>query len=1139
MIEDILMNFNDWITFTGLQIELILPNVFIIENEGSFLLLEDKKILFDEKLKWQLTEEEQTLVKEIDYLCFEFGGLWYYSDKNKFQLNPFRYLGTIKKEIDLDFAFLGIHGNHELLNGSRLYEDWVKKAKFLQIKTLGICELNTLAGTLPFQIACQQEKIKSIIGCTITIKEGISEEKYKVYVVSEIGWRNLLLINKEINVINDGFIFVEDLYKYSEGLILVLSSHYELNKKKVESLKKHFYKIYYQIDTVEFDNDEKDKQYLLNTKKYLDVYSNEIEPILINDAYYLDKMDAESKTYLNKISNIFDYKSKQQYFKSLDENFNQLKNIFKNEDKFYSLFEICINSLIEVESLCEFTIETGKLYLPKFDMKIIFKEYPTIENKNELIWFLIEKGFEERLSHIKDLSVYYERIAYEVEVIEEGQFIDYFLILWDVVRWCKTKDIFTGIGRGSGGGSLLAYTLHLTNIDPIKYDLLFERFMNRGRLAGNLPDLDTDFESLRKEEVKDYIKQIYGDEFVCSVGTYTTLQLKAGLKDLGRAKGLPLGTLDYISKNIQNFVEDEYFVFEDLFINATKNKQIKDFIKNNVELVNNIQLCLDQPRSKSIHPCATVIFPKEYNKNIYEWIPVRKEEGKLVSEWEGKYLEKIGLLKEDILGIKELDKFRFIVNLIKQTTGKDIDIYNLPVDDKGVYKLFQKGYNSSVFHLGSRGLTQYCQQLKPENIKELIAALALYRPAVIHIGAHEEFVKRKFKKAEIVYDYGLEEVTKSTYGILVYQEQLIKAVQVLGGFSLIEADDVRRATGKKIKKLIDSYRERFIVGAINNGCDKDEAEKIWNKLEQFSSYAFNASHSTAYAITGYIGQWLKYHYPLQFWTTAFEFALEDDISRYIAEIKKINKEIKIQTPDINKSQKGLYTDFKTRTIYWGFLKVKYCSEIATTVILEERNKNGEFYSLEEFCKRVSKTKVNKRVVESLILSGCFDGVCNITNVTERRGVLNRFYKIRGVINKDILFDYSIEEYEWHLLQKDICGLGEIDYSLLGFNLKNFKKLTYIKIEDFDVDREIDGFIGGVVKEVKERKSKNGKFVEITLQSNYDEIICTIWSDIYGDNKDAIDNSVGKILLISGYVKWNDFKKCIIFQTDNTSKIKII
>ena len=1137
-------------------------NYFQIDGVGRFLLIKEKPDrVFSESLALQFSSTEKALV-DVDYYVYPFGGQFYYTPKgtiNPPQFKLFKYLGKFQDKTEIEMAYLGIHGEYELLNGSRMYDDWVQKAVFLGYKTLGLCERNTLAGTLPFQLVCKSVNIKSILGEEVTVK--LDETTFvdcKLYVQTKTGWENLLLINSQILVFNEKkFVDLVKLKEYSEGLVLVVGHNWSFSKHLL-ILKDllRFFTVYYQIDTVEYSDNEKDEQYLLKMKEYLDNYYNLIKPVLINDTYYLDKVDAFIKDELNTISgHKIQPSSESQYFKSVQDNFYTLNSLFQSEDeRFLNIFSEAIENVNKIANDCDFVIETGKRLLPKFSLEGLKEEYQQCETTEDLFWYLIEKGIETRLKG-KDLQPYVERIEKEYKVIKSGDVVDYFLILWDIVQFCKDSNILVGIGRGSSGGSLLAYLLNITNLDPLRFGLLFERFLNEGRVQTTPPDIDQDIESSRKEEVKRYVSQRYGEDYFCSVGTYTRLQMKASIKDLGKVRGIPQQILNYLNKLINSGTR-RYGIsdWEFIFTEAVEKPQIKAFIQNNPEFINDIHLIIGQARSASIHPCATIILPqirvegdKYPVKDLFNTIPIKMVDGALVAEWEGEYLEKVGYLKEDLLGLIQLDKFHKILDLIKGSENIDIDIYSISLDDRRVFSYFKKGWNGDVFQFNTPGLTGYCLDVKPETIEDLFAILAVYRPGPMYVKAHLDYVELKHGKKQPHYDFGLKEVTKSTYGLYIYQEQIMQATVTLGGFSLVEADNIRKAMGKMDSVLIAKSEKKFVQGAMVRGCPEDEAKEIWHKLEVFADYGFNLSHSAAYAITAYICQYLKVYYPIQYWTAALQLSSEEDIPKYISELSRSNSKVKLRPPSVNFSGFDFFTDFKTETIYWSLTKIKNVGQVAGKSIVEDREKTGSYYSFSEFLTRSNKTAVDKTVVTCLVLSGVFDEMEFLEHPHQRYKLLDQYYtfskrkKTEGLDTYE-KFASSKYDYWWTLKQKELCGLGYIDFHNVLKNIsKTFKdrQNEFIDVVDLYTSTGIGkkGIVGGVVLSVKEKTSKKGQFGEVSLQCNDDTITVTIWTETWNKYRTEVVKSTDKILLVTGEISRYHGNNTI--QTMNSSKVEVL
>lgn len=1137
-----------WIEDNGLDANFLDTRLFTI-GEDQFYFIDPEERTITGEFHLNVSNGDLDFVDQIkcNNFCFKFGNNYYYTPVDSVEspkLNPLKYIGSRSNQLEgVDFSFLGLRGRYEICNGSGEYSDWIKKAKFNGVSSLGICEHHTLAGTLPFQQECKNSGMSFVLGESISVEDDLFYQyEAKVYVLSEEGWFNLLYINKIINIDNVSTkkILEEDLIKYGKGLVFVFGSDTELTKERVGLMKESFDRVFFQFDTTEFKGHEKDKSRLISLKNYMDYFMDKVDPILINDAFYLDKEYSHVKKILNTIGGVkFQSQSKDQYFKSLDEVFIQWTDLFKEEDdRLFDIFYSGIDSTMWIADNANFEIETGARHLPKF-------EHDGEESNDELFLRLIQEGMERR--GLVDEEEYWDRLGNEIEVISKGGVIDYFLILWDIVEWCKEKGILTGIGRGSAAGCLVSYLLDVTGVDPIEYGLLFERFLNEGRVQTSLPDIDTDFEGERRDEVKRYMEQKYGIEYVCSVGTYGTFKLKSALQEIGKKFHLDGKSLNYISNMLDLNPGNDSDVTQ-IFKQALEKPQLKKFINQYPHVIDTIPIILKNVRNQSIHACATLILPKKdqygRDRNIYNWMPVKMIDGVLVSEWEGGYLEDAGFLKEDILGIKQLDKFRGVFNKVKKNKGVDLSFDDLDLEDIDMYDLFQKGYSSDVFHFGSRGLTGYSQEVMPTNINEMIDMISLYRPGAMESHAHTDYVRFKFGVKEPEFDYMLEEVTRDTYGLYIYQEQVMKAVQVLGGFDLVVADDIRKAMGKKKMKLIREYQSKFVDGAKKRGCTESDAIVIWNKLEAFAGYGFNKSHAAAYSITGCMSQWLKVKYPLEFWTTAFEWSKDDEIQRYISELTKLDNGVSIVPPCVNKSSTEFISDPEVNEIYWAINKVSFVGMTATQAIVNSRESFGDFTSLENFCNRVPKRSVNKRVMENLILGGCFDKVCKVKYIVDRRTVLNEYYNQEAIKDEHRIELPEEAKFDWYwvLQQKKVSKFGHFDFHTMVLRSKLSNLISYYDAPGtMLMEKSLDKtFVqAGVIKDLILRKTKKKEeFASILMECNDEEIYVLIWAKQWGKVKDKVESAPLGVLVISGTVRFDSFKKVNVLQSNNATKIDV-
>lgn len=659
----------------------------------------------------------------------------------------------------------------------------------------------------------------------------------------------------------------------------------------------------------------------------------------------------------------------------------------------------------------------------------------------------------------------------------------------------------------------------------------------------DMPDIDCDYPTYGRDLVKEYIKDKYGKDYTCSVGSYTRMKLKTCIKDFAKVKGLSFDYTNKVTKEIDDQVE---YTWTDLFEYATKSKALFKFVQDNPEIVHMTKYSLLSCKAESVHPSAVIIVPKissETGKkmNIYEWMPMKMIDGVLVSEWEGKYIEASLFLKEDILGLNQLDKFKNMLTLIKSNTGKDIDLNKIPFDDGEVFRFFRKGWCEDVFQFGTMSLMNYCKQVKPTEFSDLVAMTALFRPGPIASNAHLDFANIKNGKKKPKFDYDVENITSETYSLLVYQEQMMSIIHQLGGLSLIEAENARKYIKKKNHKALDALGEDFIRGAVDNGCPEKEAKVIWDKMNAFSSYSFNKSHAVAYTFMSYWSQWLKVNYPLEFWTTSLQYSDEADIPYRLSEMKKVGVDVEIRQPDINYSESNFTCDAENNRIFYSLNKIKGIGEVAVKNIVDTRAKGGQFFSLEEFLSRVP-SKVNKSVVKWLIVAGAFDLLEDIQQPRDRRDLLKK-YLIDTKGDKELPKEYNTEEAKisnsfWIMEQKRLTGFGEIDYESMLPN-KRMRNL-YVNESDFLISKdETEVCIAGKLLSYTEREIKTGVMCSIQIDDNNTILSATIWPDAYEKIIRDFDNMLelkGKVICISGIVRKDKFRNQKMLFSNQSTKL---
>lgn len=1142
-----------WIEANHLSVNWLDDITFTLNKQDYVCISPKKGKIFNQDFGLIVSKDEADKIL-IENYCFAFGGQVYFSSakSDMVELNLLKYIGKAKNQTG--FVNLGVHGGYELCSGSRLYDEWMQKATFFDLESIGISEVHTLAGALKFQQAALKAGIKPIIGETVTVRWMGDDFKVKLYVKDQIGWANLLRINRELNITNLGtHVTLTDLVRNAFGLYCVIQADTMITKDLVEEFEVKdvmaedgmetfgaFAGLYFQFDPVQYASEKRDLHCLKCLKNYLDNYLDVMSMSLICDSYYLDQEDSRVRKILSFIGKgEFQYQSTDQYFKSLENVATGAVEMFTTggEDFAYDVIERALDGTKEIADGCNFQIKLGEIHLPKYVLSE--EEAKHFNNSEDLFWNVIETGLKEKIAEKgKDVELYTERVGIEMEVISAGGFIDYFLILRDIINWCERNDIMVGAGRGSVAGSIVAYLCNTTKVDAIEYGLIFERFINMGRVGKSLPDIDTDFASDRREDVKRYMEQRFGVDNVCSIGTYGTLKTKAAFRDLLRFHGEQPQIINYYAVMMGKSDDD----LSSLFRATVENDKLKDFINKNWQAANDISLILGQPKNASVHAAGVVITPtsdKDGNPmTIYDWFPCKIMDGVVVSEWEGPQLEDAGYLKADILGLTQLQKLKAMLKIMPG--GADINLDEIDLNDPEVYDLFKKGLTQDVFQFGTDGLSAYCKDVKPDNILDLAAINSLYRPGPMDAGAHHDFVKLKFGKKKPEYDWGTEEILKSTYGLLVYQEQAIKMTQVIGGFSLTEGDNIRKAIGKKLMDKMKTYKEKFIAGAVANGCPDYEAHKIWDKIEVFAGYSFNLSHAVAYSIIGYQTQWIKKYYPLYFWTISLQAAKDIEIPKRVSEMRKF-EEIRIAPPDVNKSRAIFYTDWETNTIYWSLSRIAQVGDVALKAIIEERDTNGQFFSIEEFVGRVKeKGGVNRRVVQHLILCGCFDELYHVEKGIDRMPLMLEWCQCYGCeLPEEFSGSAKNKEFFWYRLQRTLSGSGYFDYAKtdIGRNTDAYRGHDWVLPEDINGSEfnEANIVTAGLVTEVIRRKTKKGEMGKIIIDHNNDLIDLIVWNSQWENIRDLIEKNVGNAIMFNGKVGYDSHnKKNCIYSKDDTA-----
>ena len=690
------------------------------------------------------------------------------------------------------------------------------------------------------------------------------------------------------------------------------------------------------------------------------------------------------------------------------------------------------------------------------------------------------------------------------------------------------------------------------------------------RLSG----VDVDFPGNRRDEIKAYLEARYNKnamQRVFSAGTFTTEKMRSVIKDVARVHKVSAGVVEYYNKII-----DEGASWTDVMKLAFENKKVRDYIQRNYEVFEDILPLLWQPRSAGIHASAVIVVP-EYIKGqqveCFDVLPIRKMDGLLVSEISGNDVDAIGLLKNDILGIVELERISDILQLIKENYGHEHTIDSIisgDLNDPKVYSLIRKGLTQGVFQMSGDGITRYIVSMKPDNINDIIASVALFRPGTLDSGAAAGYVKCKNGQETPEYLWGTYEILKDTFGQMVYQEQISQTAQKIGGLSLGDGVNLVKALSKKKLEKVRKFKDKYFEGAKKNGCPKEVAEKIWSNVEDAAKYSFNKSHATAYGLTGYIGAWLKTYYPTAFYTVILKHQDEKKLPKLMNEMRAVGGTT-ISQPNINISGIDFVTDFNTGIIHWSLSRIKQLGVRAVKYIMDDRDKFGPYTSIEEFLDRIFKYKmkkykywndpdnrdeyeqcpVNARSVKHLIMAGAFDDVENVKSVVERYGIMTRAAKHLGFVIKEteIPEDLRSKHYFWSEQQIKLSGMGEIDYERV-FNEEGASHLKYYPLHLLDTIYEqpeniVNPAVCATIIEVQDKSFKDKKtgetkhFGKIQVRQNTDIATIILWPDAWEDKKHLFTGKVGRMFISAVMVKYSDYEQKYVMNITPKSFTKIL
>lgn len=1025
-----------------------------------------------------------------------------------------------------DFVHLHLHSEYSLLDGACRISEIPKRAAECGHKAVAITDHGAMYGSVAFYRACRENGIKPIIGCEVYVarksrlgKNADAENPSDHLVLlckNEIGYKNLIaMISRGFT---EGFyskprVDRDLLSKHSEGLValsaclagaiprMLLAGDYEGACEYAREMASYFKKDSFYIELQDHGIEEQ-KQILPLLVKLADECG--LPLVATNDCHYLRRKDARTQAILmciqtnNVITNgrPIGFETDEFYYKTTDE----MRALF-------GAYEGAIENTVKIADMCNFDFEFGKTLLPKF-------ECPNGKSAGEYLSELAQSGFEKRVSdgkivfdsHTRD--EYEDRIKYELSVIDQMGYSDYFLIVQDYVNYARAKDIPVGPGRGSGAGSLVAFLIGITDVDSIKFDLLFERFLNPERVS--MPDIDIDFCYARRDEVIKYVGEHYGNERVSQIITFGTLAAKAAIRDVGRALGMSYSEVDAVAKMIPRELDIT-------IADALKNpefRELYDSDDNIHELVYTAMALEGMPRNVSVHAAGVVIT----DRAIAEYVPLAKSNDVVVTQYDMNTIADLGLLKFDFLSLRNLTVIKDAEDQVRERYP-DFDIEKIPLDDKPTFETIANGNTSGIFQLESGGMRQMLMGLRPDCLEDIIAAISLYRPGPMD--SIPKYIENKNNREAIKYVTPLlEPILRPTYGCIVYQEQVMEIFRSVAGYTFGHADVVRRAMAKKHADEIEAEREGFVKGAVERGVDESAAIALFEDMADFAKYAFNKSHAAAYSIVSYRIAYLKVHYPREYMAALLTSVLGNmgKVSEYIAECGKMG--IKVLPPDINCS--NIYFHVDGNNIRFGLLALKNIGKLFASQIINER-KNRRYTSFDDFVSRMSGKDLNKRQVETLIKAGAFDSlgvprkaimavyekIVDGVNQQGRSNLEGQLDMFSSVPDVDIAPKYEypdMPEYsprEILNFEKEVSGMYFSGHILDGYS-KHMADIGGTAISKLLGDEEEEGAadgtrvtVCGIINDITLKNTKNGdRMAFVSLEDNSGEIECIVFPKIY-------------------------------------------
>lgn len=1033
------------------------------------------------------------------------------------------------------FVHLHVHTEYSLLDGAIKIKDLVSRAKEWDMGAVAVTDHGVMFGAIEFYYECMKQGVKPIMGCEVyvdpkghTRREGQGGNYHLLLLAeNEEGYRNLVKLVSIANV--EGFYYkprvdYDLLSKYSKGLIassaclagevpsLILSGRYDEAKEKALLYRDIFGEGNFYLEVMSNGLSEQ----AVANKHVIELARKANIPLLAtNDAHYLESFDADWHEILLCVQtnstvnskNRFQFGSKEFYLRSPVE----MWKIFGDE------LSDALHNTVDISERCNVKLEFGQYMLPEYKV-------PEGETLESYLALKAQEGLARRFGGREIPQEYMKRMEYELGIIKQMGFAGYFLIVQDFINAAKERGIPVGPGRGSAAGSLVAYALRITEIDPIKYNLLFERFLNPERIS--MPDIDTDISDKRRDEVIDYVVEKYGRDKVAQIITFDRMKSRAAVRDVGRALDMPYPDVDKVAKLIPfnvSSIEEALELSHELKALYDGNREVKQLLDYASHIEGIARHC-------SQHAAGVVISPEP----LVNIVPLKAINGtQIVTQYPMEPLEKLGLVKMDFLGLRTLSMIEETLKNIAKNGKKVPDLTQLPMDDRATFEMLQRGDTMGVFQLESSGMRQLLKKLCPDSFHDIIAVLALYRPGPLGSGMVDQYIERKHGRSPISYPHpALEEALKETYGIILYQEQVMQIAARLAGYTLGQADILRRAMGKKKVEEMEEQRQVFVKGCLENAVSAEQANEIFDLIQYFAGYGFNKSHSAAYAMISYQTAYLKAHYPVEFlaaFLSSHIGAKKEVLARYVREVRSGG--IEVLPPDVNESEAGFTA--VGDVIRFGLSAVAKAGSGAVEAILRARREGGPYKSLWDFVSRIDLRAVNKSVIESLIGVGAFDGLHgNRRQILESLPVLleararldedkfqQRLFSLDGNDSLDVepaLVD--IEDFEFHEkleLEKDAVGLYISGHPFEAYE-ERVRKYAYCTPSELIhwCSPQAKPLVGGIVTDVAEKYTKKGDLMGIVGVEDLDaklEVVC--FPRMWGKVKAFCQ--AGNVILVSG------------------------